>query len=151
MDQLMKTAEQAAVAFHKRNTNLDLDDLISEAHLIMIDAFHSYDPTKGRSLKSWVGFLVHRNLRKKFWYKLKENELELETYGSDSLNPERVAIFKETLNNFSEASKEVVSIIFDKSIHEKNEIKKEMRKKGFAWNKIQAAFSELRTFANSMT
>lgn len=151
-------AKQVSKSFYKSNPHLNYDDIVGEALDAMIHAIDTHDPIKGRSLHSWIGFIVHRELRKTF--KGFESELEFLDYFTESTiyNPERIAIFKETVENFSDASKQILLIIFNGELPTtcsgKNEVKRELKNKlreyGFAWNKIQKAFSELREYANTV-
>lgn len=156
LDVYIETAKQAALQFSRQRPFLDKDDVQSEAMLIMYDALNSYDPTKGRTLKSWVAFLVHRELRKVYFHALTEVSYDPDWIMTSHYNtPEKEFIFRETLTNFSEAGKEVVKMVFDGELEAdgknnvKREIKHRLRDLGYSWCKIQKAFKELKFFANT--
>jgi len=156
LDVCITVAKQAACQFSRQRPFLDKDDVQSEAMIIMYDALNSFDPIKGRTLTSWVAFMVHRELKKRFSNALIEvcydPNLIMATHHS---TPEREYIFRETLQNFSEAGKEVVKMVFDGKLEAdgknnvKREIKHRLRNLGYSWCKIQKAFKELRFFANT--
>ena len=150
MHKLMKIAYQVSHSFHNKNPHIDFDDILSESHLIMIRAMETFDPEKGRSLNSWVAFLIHRNLKKIFAEHLPCVEYNDSLSRNDQFNPERIFFFKEALKSMSSASKEVINLIMKENVVTKKEIKTELRNKGFAWNKIQKAFCELKKFANAL-
>ncbi len=150
MQEQIKIARQASYSFYKRNPHLEHDEIMAESNLAMMEAIETFDPTKGRSLNSWIGFIVHRHLNKT--YKDYQHMEELFDWNMPNIsqNPERVYIFKEVTNSLSTASKETIKMIFNDGIYAKKELKEKLRNKGFAWNKIQTAFYELRQIANAM-
>ena len=150
MQDLIKVTNQVASVFHRRNPSLEKAEVTAEANLAMIEAINTFDPEKGRNLKSWVGFMVHRSLRKTFQFQVEHLQYIDDLSCSRALDPERIYILKETINSFSKAAKEVITIILQNPVSRKSEIKSQLRKQGFAFNKIQTAFTELRRFANSM-
>jgi len=153
---IQKTAIQAARAFHAKNNHLNREDLESEALLIMYKAVSSWSPDKGRTMKSWVAFLVHRDLKKQFRDNTLFEEINDTMISSTITNPERVSAFKEELQNVSSTAKRTLDILFSRAIHKKkkNEIKREiksiLRSEGYSWNKIQIAFNELKVIANNI-
>jgi hypothetical protein len=116
----------------------------------MIEAIQTFNEEKGRSIKSWIAFMIHRNLKKMFTLEMNLDEYIDEYTSNLSYNPERILINKESLLSMSQAAKEVVNYIIKENIYEKQELKQKLRTNGFAWNKIQTAFCELRKFANTL-
>ncbi len=152
IDECIKTAHQAAHSFYVKNPTYEWEEIISKSNLIMIEAIKTHDPLKGRSLKSWVAFMTHRELNRTLRnYVPVMCEYNDELTKSYSNNPERILIFKETLKSLSTASREAIDIVLCELVVDKSEIKKRLRDRGFAYNKIQKAFNELRRFANSLT
>jgi len=161
LDTYIETAKKAANQFSRQRSFLDKDDVRSEAVLIMYSAFDTYDPEKGRTLKSWIAFLVHRELRKMYSNALTEvsydPDIMFNSMSNDKTtgNPERQFLFQETVDNLSEAGVEVVKMVFggeleaDGKNNVKREIKHRLRDLGYSWCKIQKAFKELKFFANS--
>lgn len=150
MTDIVKLSKQVGWAFKRKNPHLDMDDIIGEASLAMVEALQTFEVDRGRSVESWCVFLAHRALNKKFY----DEEIFMEYIDDLSLsyttNPERVFLAKEAITSVSKAAKEAVKLVFIDQIFEKQEIKKELREQGFAWNKIQTAFGELRRLANAM-
>jgi DNA-directed RNA polymerase specialized sigma subunit len=144
----MKIVHQVSHSFYRKHPHIEYDEIVAEACLIMIKAIETFDPEKGRSLNSWIGFMIHRNLKKVFADEMDSVEYDDGMYNCNRFDPERIFFFKESLNSLSNASKEVIQMIFHQDISTKKEIKQALRTKGFAWNKIQKAFCELKRFAN---
>ncbi len=151
MEKEIKTMHQVVYQFHKKNPHIEYNEILSEANIIFIKAIDTYNPMRERTLCSWIAFLMHRELRKQFKDLLPCVEYNDSLQNNNTYNPERIYIFKETLNNLSTASKIIIKIIFEKNISTKKEIKKELRSQGFAWNKIQMAFCELKGVAKAIT
>lgn len=145
-----KLSKQVAYAFKRKNPHLDLDDLIGESSLAMIEALQTFEADRGRTLESWCVFLAHRTLNKKFYQEPNFLEYIDDLSISYAMDPERVCLAREAITSVSQAAKEAVKLVFIDQIFEKQEIKKELREQGFAWNKIQTAFCELRRLANTM-
>ncbi len=152
MQDYIKVASQAAKSVHNEFPYTELNELQAQSHLIMMEAFNSFNPVKGRSMKSWIGFMVHRELRKMI-KKEQINSVEYDdlVHCTEKYDPERMMMFKQTIDSFSAATQEAVNLVTNELITEKQEIKNRLRNKGFAWNKIQKAFFELREYANSIT
>lgn len=154
----VRVVEQISIQFFKKNPYLNYDDIFSEATNAMAKALETHNPNRERTLASWTGFIVHRELNKAFKTKNIEIEYIDHLISNNTFNPERITVFKNTLENLSEASKAIIEIILEDSIPDhcenknqiKREIKNKLRRKGFAWNKIQKAFSELREYANTV-
>lgn len=154
----LKIAKQASYSFYQKNFHLEPDEVLAEAYSAMMEALRTFNPTKGRNLNSWVGFKVNRRLRKKFQVKeeLPDDLSKIISSTYSQTNPESILLFKETINSFSDAAKETVSMLLNSQIEAtgknktKREIKEKLRTKGFSYNKIQKAFHELRSFANSL-
>jgi len=150
MDELYKVKWQIVASFHRKHSYLEKEEIDSTANLIMLEAIKTFDAEKGRNLKSWVGFMLHRNLKKLFCYEMNLDEYLDEFTGNFSYNPERILMTKESILSMSQAAKEIIGYVFKESIYEKKELKEKLRTNGFAWNKIQTAFCELRKFANAL-
>ena len=156
--QCLKTARQASYQFCKRNGfKIDYKEAIAEAHLAMCEAELTYKEDKARKKESWVSYKVHQELNKKF--KEEHNDLaefEEEIAITNKTNPEKLLMMSEAFDSFSTAAKEAVELVLTGEIesNEKNAAKKEikqvLRNKGYSWNKIQKAFTELKTYANSL-
>lgn len=157
----LKTAKQAACQFHRRNWFLEKDEVEAEAQLAMMEALVTWEPTKGRTLRSWIAFIVHRTLRKRFgWDGVAFDPVEIETISNEhgitmsKNNPEYLLMIKEKheerRKQLSATAKEMLNML-NSNIeipYKKNEakriIRENMREKGVAWNKIRTAFQELR-------
>jgi hypothetical protein len=165
MYDLMETARKASYEIYKIHTELDFQEVVSEAYLNMMEALNTWNPEKGRSKNSWVAFIVKREL----WRSLDFSQeltnfdeisdiISFQSSDPNTMNPELLMIVNETIGSFTETSKEIIRAIFEEKIkpetYNKNavtrEIKSYLRSKGFPWWKIQAAFKELRQYANNL-
>lgn len=166
----METAKKAAhefyrYEFYRSNIRIEYGELLGEAYVAMTEAFTTWDEDKGRSLNSWVAFIVKQRLSNKFYSTISnidfaeiEETTLLQSTDPNCMNPELLCIIGETISAFSETSREIIRAIFDEEIkpvtYNKNavtrEIKNYLRSKGFPWWKIRAAFKELRQYANSL-
>jgi methylaspartate ammonia-lyase len=154
MQNSVKIVKQVSQSFYKKNTHLSYEEILDVALNSMIKALETYNPKKERTLNSWIAFIAHRELRKNF--KKYTPEFEFIDYLTETniYDPERICMFKETMENLSETAKYTVHMLLNGDIsfaNNKNEIKRniktKLREKGYAWNKIQSAFSELKTYA----
>ena len=158
MQDCIKVVKQVSQSFYKNHPHISYDEILDVALDAMTTAIETYNPRKGRNFKSWTAFIAHRKLRKHF--KNIDFQIEFIDYLSETVtyNPERMCIFKETIENLSDAAKYAIHIIFNEELsttnNGKNETKRALKLKlrecGFAWNKIQAAFSELKAYTNAM-
>ncbi len=153
----LRTARQASYQFYRKNNcKHDIYEILGEAQLAMCEALKTFQEDRGTKVESWVGRMVHRELNKKFSEELEIINFDEGMTSNFNYNPEKMLIIKETLENFSEVAKDAIQIIFDYDIdlnkknRVKQEIKGQLRSKGYSWNRIQIAFNELRTFANSL-
>lgn len=159
MKEYIKTAKQAAASFYRMNSSYNKDEVFAEAYLAMMEAMTSWDPIKGRSLKSWIGFMVHRHLRNVFW---RQTSIYFEAVNVESLfndkelNAEELLIFlekeEERKQKLSFTAREAIALLENEiSIGKKNEtkreIKKELTKKGVSQRQIKRTFQELRMTA----
>ncbi len=144
MQKEIQITHQISHIFYQKYPHIEYNEILAESNLAMIKAISTYDPVKGRTLNSWIGFLIHRELRKKFKEDILCLEYNDELQRCDRFNPERLMMFKESINSLSKAAKESIKIVLQKNIYTKKEIKQELRLQGFAYNKIQTAFCELR-------
>ena len=145
-----KITKQVAYSFKRKNPHLDLDEIIGEVNLAAVEAMQTFQENRGRMLDSWIAFMAHRALNKRFYEEPDFLEYFSDMSVSYAMDPERICLAKEAIMSVSQAAKEAVRIVFVDQVFEKQEIKNNLRKKGFAWNKIQTAFCELRRLANSM-
>jgi len=162
MQKQIEVARKAALAFAKKHPYLEKDELVAESYVVMVEAISSWDSTKGRALNSWVAFIVHRELKKKY---CQRNPYENVDYNDDlsesTVNePERVISFWSDICDLSETGQQVVEMLlktpealelsekFGKNAV-KRKIKTTLRKQEVPWNKIQLAFKELKELANS--
>lgn len=150
VNQLQKISKQVASSFKRKHPHLDLEELTSEAYLIALEATQTFDEKKGRQLYSWIGFMIHRNLNKKYSVYHEFLEYIDDISLSYKTNPERIYLAKEALNSVSIAAREAIKLVIVNHIVEKNKVKESLRDKGYAWNKIQKAFWELRRLTNAM-
>ena len=165
MKDLMETARKASYEFYKMNPHLDYQELISEAYLAMVEAVNTWKPDGGRSLNSWVVYVVEQKLCKEFGRSINNIDFgEVEELAiahssdPDCINPEILMCLNDTISSMSQTSREIIRAIFQEEITptklNKNavtkEIKKYLRNKGVSWCKIQEAFKELRQYANSL-
>lgn len=158
----IKTAKQVASSFYKKNPGLEFNEILSESYLMMMDAVNTWNPEKGRTLQSWIGFIVHRELRKK----LHKGELtsnspvfichyeNIEEQVINHLDPERILLEKEKIYGLSQLSRNILDMAFaevQEGQRSKNkikaQIKERLRTQGVSCNKIQVAFHELRMAA----
>jgi len=163
MEKQIEVARKAALAFAKKHPYLEKDELVAESYVIMVDAISSWDAGKGRALNSWVAFVVHRELKKKYVSNSSTpNTCEYNDELSESTvyEPERIIAFWSDIADLSTTGQEVVELLLRtpealelSETHGKNavksHIKKVLRKRKTPWNKIQLAFKELRALANS--
>lgn len=154
--QCLKTARQASYQFCKKNGFHEHKEVLAEAQLAMCEAQLTYKEDRERKKESWIAYVIHQELNKKFKNSSEFVELEEELTSKSTTDPERLLIMNETLNSFSKAAKEAVELIFTGEIESlgknaaKKEIKQVLRNKGYSWDKIQNGFAELRSFANSL-
>lgn len=153
---LMQIAQQAARSYYRKHNYHDYDEIEAEAYLAMLEAVLSYDPSKERSQKSWVGFIVNRTLNKKFWNNTTFVDLDPELLPA-TLNPEQICAEYEKHQNLSSLSQHVMKMICRGELKPKNDkqnwmkvaIKEKLRKQGIPWHQIRAAFSELKEAATA--
>jgi len=163
--ELSKTARQAAVEFMKLGYGFwDYEEVVAEAYLSMVEAARTWDHERGCTARSWVARIVKQQLCKTF---LQSKDMIDECIGdaldesitpSNSHDPETLLIIKETLEDFSATSKEIMRIVFEDppplKRHNKNAVKRaikdKLREEGYPWWKIQSAFSELIQYANNL-
>lgn len=165
----METAKAAALRFTKKNFHLhfDPDDVAGTAYLAMCKAVQSWNPEGGRSMKSWVAFLVQREFCDEFITEIDEEtggrvgvtglDPEMEESGRD-YNPERVCALYEAISNLSPAAREAARIALRGEVDAesggrndaKRAIKKRMDELGWSAKKVRQAFTELRELANSV-
>jgi len=162
----MKTARQVAYSFYQKNFRklraraIDDKEVIAEAYFAMTKAMQSYDPNKGRSIRSWTAYLAHRNLNKMLYRETKIYRTEEACdydIGIASSNAEEMMILSEKLDSLSDISKYIMRMIYNAEIeiadHNKNTIKRaikdKLREEGYAYNKIKSAFKELKLAATT--
>lgn len=152
---LMKVAQQAAKSYHKRHYYLtEYDEIEAEAYLAMIEAVLSYSPDRGRTQKSWVGFIVNRTLNKKFQTDTHFVDIDPEFLPS-TLDPEQICIEYEKHQQLSPLSQHVMKMVCRGELKPKNDkrnwikvaIKDNLRSQGIPWHQIKATFSELKEAA----
>jgi DNA-directed RNA polymerase specialized sigma subunit len=150
---------------------LDYREVMSEAMLGMMEGSRKWKANSGTSFNTWICDFVQYQLRnamnRKWMPNSQERFVELveeECQSRVNWNPEAVYMAKETLNCMSETAREIARIVLSGEIgpsdihnrrtHDKNAmkraIKNKLREKGWSWGKIQAGFSELRAYANSL-
>lgn len=162
----MKVARQVAYSFYQKNLAplrsraIDDKEVIAEAYFAMTKAMQSYDPSKGRSMRSWIAYLAHRRLNKMIDREiklLKWEEAHDYEMGIASTNAEDMMMQYEKMDALSELSKHIMQMIFNAEIevsdHNKNTIKRaikdRLRDEGYAYNKIKSAFKELKLAATT--
>lgn len=163
--ELSKTARQAAVEFMRLGYGFwDYEEVVAEAYLAMMEAARTWDHERGCTAKSWTAHIVKQQLCRVF---LKNKDMVDECIGdtldesaapSNSHDPETLLIIKETFDNFSITSKEVLKIIFEEPPilpqYNKNAVKQaiksKLREKEYPWWRIQESFSELIQYANKL-
>lgn len=161
-EQCMKRARQAAHKAYDRNgRTVERSELIAEAYLVMTEALLTWDPERGRSQESWVGYLVNRELKKKCAQSsVVFDHDDIDDFSSEQVlrgareDPESVLLTKEKhelrRNSLSSTAQEVLSILAencaipDKKNEAKRIVREHLREEGVAWNKIKSAFKELR-------
>lgn len=155
MEEYIKITKQAAYSFCKRDSDKDKDEIFAEAYLAMAEAMISWDPVKGRTLKSWIGFMVHRHLRNTFWRKKQIffDDIDVETLTNNKeLNAEEQLISIEKKNELSTTARDVIELLLEKDFTEKKnetkrQIKNELVSKGVSQRHVQRTFRELKTIA----
>lgn len=166
LNENMKVARQAAYSFYQKNLAplksraIDDKEVIAEAYFAVVKAMQTYDPSKGRTMKSWTAYLTHRRLRRMLDREMRVNANE-QVYdfdiGINSSNAEEMLMHFEKVNSLSEISKHIMQMILNAEIevadHNKNTIKRaikdRLREEGYAYNKIKSAFKELKMAATS--
>jgi len=167
MKDLMKTAKQATYEVYRNNPNFINQDVLHDAYVAMLESVNTWNPDKGSSLHSWAALIVRCSLYDQIrkstsfedisYNEIQEN-VDLQSCDPCTMNPELLMIINETFASFSDTSKEIIRAIFEEKIkpetYNKNavtrEIKNYLRGEGFPWWKIQAAFKELRQYANNL-
>lgn len=159
-----KTAKQAAFQFYSNRKQyipeLEHKEVLAESYLAMMEAIETWEPDRGCALESWVGRIVHQTLRKRFHRDpvlVDIEDIELlsnENMFSKRQDPERLLLEKEKhierMRGLSQTARKVLKIINEceclpeKKNEAKRMIKKELREKEIAWNKIRSSLQELR-------
>ena len=154
MEEYIKIAKQAAHSFCKRDGSNDKDEVFAEAYLAMVEAMISWDPAKGRMLKSWIGFMVHRHLRNTFWRQKQVffDDIDVETLTNNKeMNAEEIIISREKKNELSSTAQEIIELLLDNDFEKKNETKRQLKQelvnKGVSKRQVQRTFRELKTVA----
>jgi len=165
MKQCMKVAGQASYAFYDRYRHylhMEAEEVKAESLLAMTEAMISYEENRGRTLESWVVYIVKRHLRKKFLKVPWIRRVHLDNFDeliTDHYDMERTLLIKEALDNLSPLSKEMFDIILngelvtkdDNKTTIKREIKKLLRSRGYGIQKIKSALHELKQVATIPT
>ena len=142
----------------------DLDDLIGQANLIFIDAFNTYDPSRGTKLATWLTFKIKRGL---FDYIRNGNVYEQHTSIDDEFAEIYPALSKDfsvmelldemehyahiVLQLFLETPKEIIIKVLNKQrridhtqAHLRNRLMNRLRQMGWTVRRMRAAFEEIK-------
>jgi len=155
----MLRTKQAARSFYRRKYlygKVDFNEVLAEAYLAMAEAMLTWNPEKESKMESWIVFMVHRTLRKKFFGKMDQQliDFDVEICLSDQPNQLDIVIEREKRNLLSDTAKEAlhlanyVEVEKESKNYLKKAIKKELSKRGISSYKIRYAFSELKEAAN---
>lgn len=151
------TARQVAFAICKRFPWIDKEEAVAESMVIMLDAIDTWNPDKGRNIRSWIAFKCHRELKKIFLQSetsvvvYTDSLIEIEESLLNEVDPETMIVGRDKFAELSETSKDIIRMVFSGKLSKngnknsiKQEIKAKLRKNGVAFNKIQTAFHELK-------
>jgi len=157
---IAKRVKQASLAFYYRINGtvriIDYGDIYSDAWETAIKAIETWDPDKGRKLESWIVFMIHRELKKNYYDFLPYEELNEEVCSCRKYpSPEQCIMTKQKFERMSPLSRWIFVSVFNGEIESRDDnknsikqaVKKECRNNGIAWNKIRAAFHELKQAA----
>ena len=161
MKKCMKVAGQASYSFYKRwciYFHIEAEEVKAESLLAMAEAMTTYEPNRGRTLESWVVYIVKRHLRKKFLKVPWVHRVHLDDFDNlitDHYDMERSLLIKEALNDLSPLSKEMFDVILNGNLVTKDdnkntikrEVKKLLRSRGYSIQRIKSALHELKTVA----
>lgn len=98
-----------------RTTGLEYEELEGHAFLLAVEAMNKYDPSRGaQTTYLWKVINAGLHIYCMEYCKLRNQpfsgEIQSEGLGMD---PERLASFKETINNLSKEAKEVIQVLFN--------------------------------------
>ena len=161
----MKVAGQASYAFYDRwriYFHIEAEEVKAESLLAMTEAMITYEPDRGRTLESWVVFIVKRHLRKKFLKVPWARRVHLDNFDeviTDHYDMERSLLIKEALNGLSPLCKEMFDVILNGNLvtedDNKNTIKRKLKEtfqgRGYGIQRIKKALQELKTVATMPT
>lgn len=159
----MKVAEQVSAVFCRKNRIHDYSEVKAEAYFIMVNSMRSWLPDKGSKITSWVGFNVHRELKKKFKFDNHLVDYDVEWVPTVVNSPERLCVNKDTYAALSPVASLAMQLLMTNlkvddvsdnryiKSNTKRAIKTKLLSLGHKPYHIAKAFTELKQIAKSMS
>ena len=144
---------------YTRSTDMDFDELCSEAYLAYLEAAPSYDPSRGKKTTFiWNVVRNHINdlLKMKKEVPVDKEAIDMLIEERDELDPEQVVLAEESWRELFESLSPDAKMIFfllnsnegyintDKPREARGIIARELKARGWSENKIWATFREIK-------